>query len=45
MKKGLTIIAIALFLGVSLLSSCGQRQLCPAYTDNIENIDLTEVDA
>ncbi len=45
MKKGIRILAIVLFIGVTLFSSCRSKELCPAYTDNQDAIELAETDA
>ncbi|MBS4013476.1 MAG: hypothetical protein KGZ97_06905 [Bacteroidetes bacterium] len=45
MKKGIRILAIALFIGATLFSSCKSKEICPAYTDNKDAVELAETDA
>ncbi len=45
MKKGLAILAVALILCSAIFTSCNTRQLCPAYTENNEEVELNEAEA
>jgi hypothetical protein len=45
MKKGMKIFAIALFIGATLFSSCKTKEVCPAYTDNSDAIEVAETGA
>jgi hypothetical protein len=45
MKNGIKILAIALFIVTTLFSSCKSKEVCPAYTNNSDAIEVAETDA
>ncbi len=45
MKKGIALIAITMFFLATLFNSCSSKPLCPAYTDNQEDVEMTDNDA